>query len=312
MPFVGFARVVCTDGDGGRHMIWMRWSIIAALAVVLPNASTVVEVDTGLADIGRLGLQALNPISMGHLGVSALLLAFWAAFARRGSTTLSNIAFILILVVLGSVVAISANSRGPLVALFVGIGFLILTSNIRRKYWLIGIGGAGIIGFGPIVLALDNYFGTRTFERFFGQSQLEDAATLERFDLYRASIDQFWSNPFIGSGLEVNGFGSYPHNLLLEAFMTTGLIGGLGFTAMIILCVTCAWRLMRNAPGFGWLSLMYLQYLIAGQFSGAIYESSIFWSLTGALLSVSGGHRYSVNTINRSHAKLDRVTALAG
>ncbi len=302
IPMLGLSRVICGDAEGVNHAFWVRMIILLAIIVVLPIASTTVDVDTGTTDTGRLGLQTLNPISMGHLGVSAIIIALWSVFLHSKPLNPRIILVSGIMLLIGAILAISANSRGPLAALLAAIIFMILASRIRRKYWLVAILGAAVVGFGPLVLSVDSYFGTRTFERLFGQSQFDDVTTLVRVNIFDSAIDQFLRNPVFGDGLEVRDVGGYPHNLILEAFMTTGIVGGVAFVLMLALAISWAWRVVRYVPAFGWLGLIFIQYFVATQFSGSLFESTTFWGILGALFAVSirnhdisGGNFHTLN-----------------
>lgn len=300
VPMLGLSRVICVNREGDLHATWMRMIILAAIIVVLPNASTAVDIDTGVAETGRLGLQTLNPISTGHLGVSAMIMALWTVFLRDTRVHWRDVAVSGALFLGGGVLAITANSRGPLVALIIAILFMIFASGSKRKYWLVGVIGFGIASFASLVSALDAYFGTRTFERFFGQSQLDDVTTLARVDIYDTAINQFQDNVLLGSGLEIHGTGGYPHNIVIEAFMTTGLFGGAILLMMLILSLLVAWRVMRRAPAFGWVGLLFVQYIVGAQFSGSIFESTTLWASLGALLGVSIFHTQTSAIVVRS------------
>ena len=57
------------------------------------------------------------------------------------------------------------------------------------------------------------------------------------------AVNQFFESPVFGSFLEEKIFKEYPHNLLLESFMATGILGGLLF---VIYYLRFLWVTMRN------------------------------------------------------------------
>jgi hypothetical protein len=65
------------------------------------------------------------------------------------------------------------------------------------------------------------------------------------------------------------------------------LFGGLLMLGLVVMLMVGAYRVLRAAPNFGWLSLLTLQQVIAMQFSGTISQATVLWGLLGALASVS-------------------------
>ena len=46
-----------------------------------------------------------------------------------------------------------------------------------------------------------------------------------------------------------------------------------------------AWNVLKARSSGGWVALLAVQYLVAAQFSGALYASTIMWSLIGAVFA---------------------------
>lgn len=68
--------------------------------------------------------------------------------------------------------------------------------------------------------------------------------------------------------------------------MATGLIGGLAFCLVVAFCVGRCFRCLRHDPRLSWVALLFLQTLLGGLFSGALYSAPAFWSLLGIVLAV--------------------------
>lgn len=285
IPLFGLARAQFQPSDAGRYFIWCFAFVFAASILALPNLSTTVQNDLGAYDGGRAALTALNPISLGHLGVQLVLLAMWALFLRPGEkTSIAKIMFVAALVI-GGYLALVANSRGPLVSLIVAMIFAVMASNLRSKYWLLGLMLVGAAAFVPLITLVDHIGGTQIYERLLGTSQLEEVSTLGRIELYRSAWSQFTRYPLTGYGLEDPVFGGYPHNLIIEAFMATGLFGGLLLLTIFILTTLVSYRVLRTVPQYGWLALLVIQQIFAVQFSGTISQATILWGVIGALVS---------------------------
>lgn len=299
VPLFGLARAKFQFSDAGRYFTWCFTFVFAASIMAVPNLSTTVQSDYGAYDSGRAALLALNPISLGHLGVQLILLAMWALFLRPGAKTdLAKFIFIVALL-LGGYLALVANSRGPLVSLVAAMAIAVLVSNLRSKYWILGMMLMAAAAFVPIITLVDQIGGTQIYDRLLGTSQLDEVNTLARIELYRSAWAQFTKFPLTGYGLEDPVFGGYPHNLIIEAFMATGLFGGLLMLAIFMLTMLAAHRVLRMVPQYGWLSLLVIQQVVAVQFSGTISQATIFWGILGALVSVFSlstpkrtGHQY--------------------
>ena len=261
---------------------------LVTVFLALPSLSSMVETAYGSYNSGRASLTALNPISLGHLGVQLVIMSLWALILRARIPGPFGVAIFGGAALVGMYLTIVANSRGPLVSLFVAAMFALLASNLRRKYWLIGLSVVALLAFAPTVAVVDQIAGTQVYDRMFGQSQLDEVSTVIRFELYTSAWNQFLANPLTGSGLEDPVFGGYPHNLLIEAFMATGVFGGTLLIAVFVMSCYAAYRVLRIAPAYGWLALLTVQQIVGAQFSGSIGQATVMWGLIGALAAVVG------------------------
>ena len=91
----------------------------------------------------------------------------------------------------------------------------------------------------------------------------------------------------------INGFliqtspfqASYPHNLIVEAFMATGLLGGLIFLYLNFRVLQLV-HLMKDTEKF-WLGLLFIQFFIFSMFSGNLYTSFFYWIFLTLVLVVN-------------------------
>jgi O-antigen ligase len=104
----------------------------------------------------------------------------------------------------------------------------------------------------------------------------EDESSMERLLLQSNAIGLFMQSPLIGSAFAEFELDTYPHNVFIETAMALGVVG----------LVALAWALkdgirgLRSAPHRQslLLAMVFVQYLCAFQFSGAIYGSAVFWA----------------------------------
>jgi len=179
---------------------------------------------------------------------------------------------------IGIIVMMLASSRGPLISVVICILLLLWKSGkLNLRFGLI----CGFLMLGIWSgTAFTSSYGSSFFERLFALSNEFDTESyggLGRAGLYKAAFELVVEHPFIGAGIEIPGVG-YPHNLTLEAFLVLGIGGGCLFLYFLVIGTMKSFQLLRKQePGWGWLGLLFLQYMVGGMFSGTLYGSYLFW-----------------------------------
>ncbi|WP_080642479.1 O-antigen ligase family protein [Variovorax paradoxus] len=277
------------------------------LAVVLAVAfgsSMVVTQASDLENTGRLRLEMLNPISLGHLGVTLAVFSVWRLMHKDECVqrTWRGNLLLVMGVLLGLYIMVAANSRGPIIAACCCFLFIIAGSNFRRRSLMLLIGVCIVILLFPLATYLEQTLGISVYDRLFSADVASDSS---RQLLYEVAFQNFSMSPFTGAGLEVRDLQTYPHNLIVEAFMTTGIFGGLLFIFFVGILALSALKLYKKKPEGGWIPLLFAQYLVASQFSGAIYSSTYFWLAIGLLI---GLRRYKRDEVIGSAVPQTRAT----
>lgn len=271
----------CSIAESMQLCFWLALSA-AILAVVFGSATAVAS--SGLEyESGRLRLNSLNPISAGHLGLSLLIVSVWKAFAgARGLRELSA----LIGIAIGFYLLLASASRGPLVA-FILVAFFYL-SSLRSKKLLIVMPLFCVVALGTFfaIESLENQGQFTLLSRILAGASGADEAVSERVIAIRGGVKQFLEDPIFGSSLEERVTGLYPHNVFLEALMATGILGGALFLFFALFGVRASFSILRKRSDLGWVPLIYIQYLVGAQFSGAIYSSTIFWAFLGIVFGI--------------------------
>lgn len=282
VPMLATARLGWRVAESSTIFKWLYAFIVATLCLCVLNASSYQwTVEGNLEDTGRLMLTGLNPILLGHLGTTVAVLSAWLLNSGAYKLPAYWRVVVLALLALGIGVAIASNSRGPLVALFGCFLALIVMGQLKRK--LIALAGLLIFvaTFRWVAEFLEAEFGWVVYSRLFLQSQLTEINTLDRLFRMEQAASLFFESPIFGYGLELPAFLGYPHNVVLEAFMATGLVGG---CALLVAIVGSLWRAAlayRHQPACGWIFLLLLQFVLASQFSGGIYTNTQAWLLIG-------------------------------
>ena len=261
--------------SGARYLVWL------SLAGVLINGWVVVF-EEGLIGVLQLaGLRAesqfLNPIALGHLGVTLSLGSLWSMVRMVEPGNLER-AFFLACLIVGLVVLVASGSRGPTLSLVVCIALLVVMER-RRLRAAPTIALAVLLGI-PAYLVLAEIQASFWFDRL-SQSALQDDT---RVQLMQTAWDSFLESPVLGAGIDPHF--SYPHNLVIEAFMAGGLLTGLTFVGILGYAAAVAIRAWSSVRNESWVLLLYFQYAVGAMVSGSLYTSTTLWVLMVAVVSL--------------------------
>lgn len=228
---------------------------------------------------GRLESDRLNPISYGHLAVTTTLIGLWSIISKRKLSILATLATIL-----GVLGIASSGSRGPVLSFVFCLALLLIYLKIEINYWKILFATIALVALNEIFFAgyIDEiYLSSRVAESMF-----EDQA---RYEIYIEAYRTFLDNILTGAGYPLD---TYPHNIILEAFMSSGVVGGILITATLLVGLVAAMRnLSENI--YSWVSLIFIQYLIFSMVSSSIYYSNILWMLWVCVVVVRNIKKYS-------------------
>jgi O-antigen ligase len=287
LPMLALSTAAASATDGLRvHRRVVQAVTVAAVVAAVWGSTSEINAFAVEENTGRFQLTSLNPILLGHLGVTLLVLCLWGLLYGSVAQVLTSRLPYFLGTVLGAGLIIASNSRGPLVSAVACFAFILLHATTRIKLYAAVVVYLFATLFIPFTQILEEQYGISTYDRLFGQSQLEEVNTLDRLERYKGAIADFLSYPVTGSGLEESSIGGYPHNIFLEAFMATGLLGGLLMLGGVSFALIRAIRIYRSAPEWGWISLLFVQHLVSSQFSGGIYTVNYLWALCGFVYSI--------------------------
>jgi O-antigen ligase len=236
--------------------------------------------------IGRYDANStVNTINYGQMGCAMSIVALYGFFNRPFKY--SKIVY-PILFLLGIVSIMKAGSRSPVVVLLaVGVFYFFAKSGLAKGLLAVGCSAVALYFSIGLLIELSEAVGSGIASRLL--SAVESGETSGRDVIYVNAIGHFKDSPLFGdfylipSGV---GKGGYPHNFFLEAFMTTGLIGGIPFLIMVLLALRKSFGLLRHRHKSGWIILLFVQMIVYGMFSSSLYSSQDFWALCFFLLSM--------------------------
>jgi len=219
---------------------------------------------------GRLNLDTVNSITIGHVGATLLIVCV-AAWYHPGRPLPR------VLIVGAAVIAVAtmfqAGSRGP----FVALGFCLVVYALVARRW--GVVLAGLVA--VIVVALRSSTDQiLIFDRF--TTAGFDASSSARILTQDYAIQDFLDHPFVGHAYLELATLDYPHNLVIDTAMSLGLVG---LVLLAIITLQAAREVVaRLRTGQFLVALLGLQFFMAAQFSGSIWGHSNLFTVTALLL----------------------------
>jgi len=263
----------------GKALYWIYLLSILTLILTL-FSNQLIFIDTTEVQGRQNANIALNTIIFGHIGTSVVLVSIFLLL-KTSITTKIKIGIVLILI-MATFVMLRAGSRGPLVALIIVL--LFWTFSFKRNI----LTGATII----FVTSLVTFLFINSILELIGSispiiaSRME--MTLYENDLsdrqwfYGKAIEAFYDSPIWGKQFAIfrsNGEFSYSHNIVLDALMGLGIIGGSLIMYFLYKALTKAYTIIKIRDNHYWISLIFIQQFIFSMTSGAIYHDQQFSAL---------------------------------
>ncbi|MBR0038085.1 MAG: O-antigen ligase family protein [Bacteroidales bacterium] len=246
------------------------------------------------------GNAALGTIAFGQMGLTAIIIG--ACMMRTEHHTFLKYIIPVFLISVGSLITLRAGSRGPLLSLCCVVAFVIITSN---KKPLLGFFLAFLfISFlnfflRDIIMMIANVAPVLA-ERLINTSS-DDGRTI----LYQEAIKSFLQHPFFGDRFAIiysDKTFIYSHNMILDAFMGTGILGGIIFIAMYVSVIMDGYKLIKSdRKKYMWIVLILIQQMAAGMTSSAFYLKPILTILIIFLALSSIDDRLKKKTIKKKY-----------
>ena len=255
------------------------------LAIILTSCilKSIYDILNGNAVLNNDGRfdTAIFSISLGQYATSLFLLGIYLIVNEQRSLWRYIYIFFCFTGVIG---VLFSGSRGPFVSLIICILFY-FSSRIRHLYRLIILIGCialcwGIIG--DAMMSLNEYLidnDIRSFDRVVTSIFSDDGLsnhTSGRDLLYKEALQLFFDNPIFGNSYLIPGK-IYVHNIIIEQYMATGILGGTLFLLLNIFALISGFKLMRKNKQFAIIPMLLLQYFVFGCLSITILALFPYW-----------------------------------
>lgn len=257
--------------------------VVALVTLVKPTA---------IADYSNVSIFAgTNTIGTARMTTTALVICVALAITAR--TRVRNRLLLVLSGLLLITVAIGAGSRGPFLAVIVGLGLMVVTAPGLAKYRGRAISAAIILGAGAVwwisSTGADGF--SRVFDFLNGQ---QDNSTLTRSFFWAEAWKQIpWTPWGVGWGdfWQLRGMwvyagadGSlYPHNLVTEVFIEGGWLLGAATIVFLLVALVRSARAATDAIGMTMYALV-LFAVFNAMVSGDINDSRLMWMLLSVAL----------------------------
>ncbi len=277
----------------------LRLFLYLVLAVAAATASLmVVKLLSGIPLVaavgGRFSLAATEyPIYLGRTSADGIIIAFYAILAA--ATVRTRLLAMMALPVLIAAL-LSAGSRGPVVALMLGLVIFaaFAATNRRARRRMLLIAGVLVVTAMIVPLVVPGSVLTRSLSAILGGTS--GLSSNGRFTLWSQAYTTFEQHSFLGIG--TGGFGAlsaenlYPHNLFLEIAAELGLVGLVvivGIVGSLAMNLIATWR---AAVGTDRLDVavifaLFTDALVNALLSGAVQDNVEIWIWGGVGVGMS-------------------------
>ncbi len=234
------------------------------------------------------GNSVLNPITLGHFAASGIILITikWLTLREVRVSYMDKMWLGSSLLIL-FIALFMAGSRGPVLTLFLTLGYYLssrFTYILRKKL------------FGVILILTLIFIVVSSFEQVltlfsnrmtidFGDGQEGGEA---RVLLWINGVKIFLQYPFFGN--QTTTLMGYPHNIMIEILMSTGVVGGIAFLMIITHAIKKVHLLNKSHSALVWPGLLFFQHLAGSLLSGTLYSSNDLWYSLALLLAVNLNH----------------------
>jgi hypothetical protein len=228
----------------------------------------------------------LNPITVGMYG-ELLALSSLVTLIFIDSPPVNKKILLCICFILGTLTMLLGASRGPIVSFLLICIYLSFIFILRQKSALNLTFSFAIVFL--IIVGLILYVSGLSESDFFILERLNSFAENGdevRVALFNGAWSQFLRSPIIGDRIVERVYKFYPHNLLIEVLMATGLIGFSLFFSAIITPLLNLKKLINVRNHKFLFYIIFIVFFMISSTSGSLVFSSDFFVYLSFILSL--------------------------
>lgn len=262
------------------------WIISCAVfACLLASYNSIMQGNVEQSNDGRYdsGFGVFS-IAFGQYGTTLILMSIYLISQNKHNFKIIKNIILGLFILIGFFSIVFSGSRGPFVALAVCL-FLWVVSKINisaKSVFFIILSLIAFVFIDDILyfindqlIANDINSFTRILDTVFADDGLSQHSS-GRDNLYVEAWELFLDNPILGNSLFIPGK-IYVHNIFIEQFMATGIIGGIIFILINIIAIKRSISIIRHDSKFAIIPILFCQNLIFGSLSITIISLPAYW-----------------------------------
>lgn len=234
----------------------------------------------------------LNPISFGLYGGYLMLTCIWTLLMIKNKFSKVGVKLFYLLLILGLINLILSGSRGPFLFTLIAFFFMLYVHfskvKINLKYALkLFYISLFLAVFFIVIFQLVNKEGIdfAVFDRVFNTFEhIQNGEKEERDYFIAEAISMFLDSPVIGNQFVLKSTGGFPHNMILEVLMASGLIGILLYFLTIIRLGINFSMLKKFSPYYSLIIGLFVLSMGMSFTSGNLYQNIDIFNLITVLI----------------------------
>ena len=256
--------------------LWWIFILTAMTMVLTLFSNQALLIGTNEVSGRQGGNAAISTIAFGHFGTSSILLGLFALFKKDIKTYLKIISIPLI--ILGTFCMLRAGSRGPVMALLVVVFFWVFSSQKNLGLSILKLLVIAVITviFTDFLLTLIGNISPIIESRL--RVTIYEGSTGGRDPYYTHAVKAFLDSPVWGKQFALyfpDKTFDYAHNILLDALMGLGLIGGILLTYFLAVAIKKTYLAIKYKDRHYWIFLILLQQIVFNMLSSSFYYNPL-------------------------------------
>lgn len=260
----------------------MLSSIIMSLLTILFYGDLIGEVSRINTVLAQDDIGYISPLSLSYSSAMTLGLCVMFLISNKPKKLFKR--FIYVALVLSIFPFLIGASRGSILALiFPFVLYAYYSKNFNHKIKFILLGAFTFL----VLFMITSSTGSGAFDRLFSLNEEINSGSSVRLDMWVRGLETFYQNPIFGSTLDSRFYNSYPHNIIIEILISTGILGIVPFLYFLFFIFKRISIIIKQNSEEAWLIVIFAQSLMQNMFSGSIYNASWFAIGAGLIIGYS-------------------------